>query len=383
MYKNINENFIAAFGRSAQFTAAAPGRTELGGNHTDHQNGCVLAAAVSMEIRAAAAENGLERIRMVSEGFGDFEIELNELSPKAAERGSSAAIVRGMAALIKEKGAQLRGVDAYISSALPVGAGLSSSAAFEVLTGAIIAHVSGFELSAVELALLAQKAEQLYFGKPCGLMDQAACALGGAVFLDFLVEGRPIIRPLPFSLTLPGYSLCIIESGSSHTDKTADYASISAHMERTAAYFGKTRLRHVSEADFFEKLPELTAAVGETAALRAKHFFEENRRVLMELKALELGDTAAFLTLVRRSGRSSKEQLRNIGSAAAALELAEKLLGERGAARIHGGGFGGSIQAYVPDDMLEFFIEETEKALGKGSCHVPGISPEGVRIMKN
>lgn len=380
MYQKLKENFIAHFGKSPEFIITAPGRTELGGNHTDHQNGCVLAAAVELEIKAAVAENGLERIRIVSDGYVPFEVKLCSLSPTPVEAGSSAAIVRGMAAMLREKGAMLRGFDAYITSDIKAGNGLSSSAAFEVLIETIIARTSGFEASSMMMAIMAQKAENVYFGKPCGLMDQATCAIGGVVFLDFRIEGRPIIRPLSLDLSTSGHSLCVIDSGTGHTDKTADYAALTADMESVAAFFGRQKLRQVNEKEFFERLPEVSSALGERATRRARHFFDENRRVLMEAKALELGDFSAFLELVRRSGRSSRELLQNTGEAEAALDLAERLLCGRGAVRIHGGGFGGSIQAYVPNDMLEGFAAGIEKSLGKSACTVLTIRDEGARI---
>lgn len=381
MYDELKQKFLNTFHRSAQYLFSAPGRTEIGGNHTDHQLGRVLAGAVSLETVAAVAVNGENVIRVLSEGYPLCEIALDDLAIRPEEFGTTAALIRGVAA-----GTGLsKGFDAYICSTVLPGSGLSSSAAFEVLLGTIASHLSGAGLNAVEIAQLGQKVENEYFGKPCGLMDQMASSVGGIITIDFADPAKPVIEHLELDLAALGYALCIIDSGADHADLTDEYAAIPREMKAVAAVFGKSVLREVDEDAFFARLGEVRAAAGDRAALRAMHFFADNRRVAEQVAALRSGDFDAFLRLVNESGRSSWLYLQNVvptgatvhQELAAALALAAKLLNGRGACRVHGGGFAGTIQAFVPLDLLESFRAGMEAALGEGSCHVLSIRPEG------
>ena len=390
---HVLDGFARSFGDDEErpvVLCSAPGRTEICGNHTDHQHGRVLAGAVDLDFLACAAPNGLNRIRFQSEGWPMVEISLDELLPRTDERESTAALVRGMAGLVKERGYEVAGFDAYAVSEVLPGSGLSSSAACEVLLGVIenCLFCSG-ELDAVTIAQLGQRAENVYFGKPSGLMDQTASSVGGAVAIDFADPAEPVVRSVAVDLESLGYALCIIDSGASHAALTGEYASIPEEMGAVAAYFGRKVLREVDEAELLRALPELRRAAGDRAVLRAMHFFADDRRSAEEADALERGDIDAFLALVRESGRSSWELLQNItptGAAkeqamAIALAVAERALAGRGACRVHGGGFAGTIQAFVPLDALESFSAEVEAALGQGSCRALSIRPVGGTVL--
>ena len=390
---HVLDGFARSFGDDEErpvVLCSAPGRTEICGNHTDHQHGRVLAGAVDLDFLACAAPNGLNRIRFQSEGWPMVEISLDELLPRTDERESTAALVRGMAGLVKERGYEVAGFDAYAVSEVLPGSGLSSSAACEVLLGVIenCLFCSG-ELDAVTIAQLGQRAENVYFGKPSGLMDQTASSVGGAVAIDFADPAEPVVRSVAVDLESLGYALCIIDSGASHAALTGEYASIPEEMGAVAAYFGRKVLREVDEAELLRALPELRRAAGDRAVLRAMHFFADDRRSAEEADALERGDMDAFLALVRESGRSSWELLQNItptGAAkeqamAIALAVAERALAGRGACRVHGGGFAGTIQAFVPLDALESFSAEVEAALGQGSCRALSIRPVGGTVL--
>ena len=390
---HVLDGFTRSFGGDEErpvVLCSAPGRTEICGNHTDHQHGRVLAGAVDLDFLACAAPNGLNRIRFQSEGWPMVEISLDELLPRTDERESTAALVRGMAGLVKERGYEVEGFDAYAVSEVLPGSGLSSSAACEVLLGVIenCLFCSG-ELDAVTIAQLGQRAENVYFGKPSGLMDQTASSVGGAVAIDFADPAEPVVRSVAVDLESLGYALCIIDSGASHAALTGEYASIPEEMGAVAAYFGRKVLREVDEAELLRALPELRRAAGDRAVLRAMHFFADDRRSAEEADALERGDIDAFLALVRESGRSSWELLQNItptGAAkeqamAVALAVAERALAGRGACRVHGGGFAGTIQAFVPLDALESFSAEVEAALGQGSCRALSIRPVGGTVL--
>ena len=381
MHEALKQAFFDTFGRKAQYLFSAPGRTEIGGNHTDHQLGRVLAGAVSLETVAAVAENGENIVRVQSEGYPRCEIALDELSIRPAEFGTTAALIRGVAA---GTGLQ-KGFDAYVTSTVLPGSGLSSSAAFEVLLGVIANHLSGAGLTSVEIAQLGQRVENEYFGKPCGLMDQMASAVGGVITIDFADPARPVVEHLDFDLAAQGHALCIIDSGADHADLTDEYAAIPREMKAVAAVFGKDVLREVNETDFLAQLPAVRAKAGDRAALRALHFFAENRRVTAQVDALRAGDFEAFLRLVNESGRSSWLYLQNVVPTGAtahqelalSLALAQRLLNGRGACRVHGGGFAGTIQAFVPLELLDAFKQGMEAVLGEGSCHVLSIRPEG------
>lgn len=384
----VMEGFARTFRRPAEALFSAPGRTELGGNHTDHQHGCVLAAAVDLDILAAAAPNGSSVIRVLSQGYPLTEVDLREPEPRDDERDTSAALIRGVAARMSALGCDLRagGLDVYMISNVPKGSGLSSSAAYEVLIGTMLNELFwDGHCTPVELAQIGQYAENVYFGKPCGLMDQTASSVGGVVFIDFSDTAHPAVERLDVELQSYGYALCILDSGAGHEGLTAEYRSITDELRAVCRVFGREVLRDVPEEAFLARLPEVRAAAGDRAVNRAFHVYAENRRAQEEKQALGRGDFDRFLELVRESGRSSAMYLQNIiptGSAAAqelmvTIALCERILEGRGAVRVHGGGFGGTAQAFVPLDMLSKFKETTEAALGQGRCHVVMIRPAG------
>ena len=365
---------------------SAPGRTEISGNHTDHQHGCVLAAAVNLETVAEVIVLDDPVIIIRSEGYAPVEINLNDLNVHPEEANTTKALVRGVAAAFRQRGAELKGLLAKVRSTVLPGSGLSSSAAFEVLMGTILNELFfDGKLSPVAIAQIGQYAENVYFGKPCGLMDQTASSVGGMVYIDFADPARPIVEKLDFDFAKAGHALCIIDSGADHADLTDEYAAIPGELKQVSAFFGREVLRDIPEEDFFAALPELRHRVSDRAILRAIHFYQENKRVQRQAQALREGDFETFLRLVTESGRSSWMYLQNITPAGAiehqdvavALALCDTLLQGRGAYRVHGGGFAGTVQAFVPLDMLDDFKTETERVLGKGKCHVLSIRSEG------
>ncbi|MCI7474492.1 MAG: galactokinase [Clostridiales bacterium] len=369
---------------------SAPGRTEICGNHTDHQHGRVLAGAVDLDFLACAAPNGTNTIRFQSEGWPLVEVNLDTLEPREEEKESTASLVRGMAAQAARRGYPVAGFDIYAASDVLPGSGLSSSAACEVLLGVIENHLfCRDELDPVTIAQMGQKAENIYFGKPSGLMDQTASSVGGAVAINFADPAAPVVRTVAVDLAGLGYALCIIDSGASHADLTPEYAAVPQEMGAVAAYFGKQVLREVEEDQVIQALPRLRKAVGDRAVLRALHFFADDKRVEQEADALEQGDMDTFLAVVNESGRSSWDLLQDITpigavkeqAMAVALTVAERALAGRGACRVHGGGFAGTIQAFVPLDLLESFRKQVEASLGEGSCHVLSIRPVGGTVL--
>lgn len=368
------------------YVFSAPGRTEISGNHTDHQCGCVLAAAVNLEAVADVWLNGTNNIWIQSQGYPTIKVELDDLSVREEEKNSTAALIRGVAYSFVQRGAKLRGFDAVVNSTVLPGSGLSSSAAFEVLFGTILNELFfDKKLSAVEIAQIGQYAENVYFGKPCGLMDQMASSVGGLVYMDFENPQEPAIDKIDFDLAKAGYVLCIIDSGADHADLTDEYAAIPTEMREVAAFFGKEVLRQIPADTFFSALPELRGKVPDRAILRAIHIYQENSRVLKQAEALKSGNMDTFLQLVKESGRSSWMYLQNISptgavehqEVAVALALCDVLLQGRGAYRVHGGGFAGTVQAFVPFDMLDAFISGIEAVLGADKCHVLNIRPQG------
>ena len=384
----VTEGFHQTFDRPAQALFSAPGRTEIGGNHTDHQRGCVLAASVDLDILAAAAPTQSGVIRVLSQGYPMTEVDLRELTPRQDEVNTSAALIRGVASRMSEMGCDLhnRGLDVYMTSTVPKGSGLSSSAAYEVLIGTMLNELFwAGHCTPVELAQIGQYAENVFFGKPCGLMDQTASSVGGVVAIDFADTAHPAVERLDVDLHAYGYALCILDSGAGHEDLTDEYSAITDELRAVCRVFGKEVLREVPEEDFLAELPNVRKAAGDRAVNRAFHVYGENRRAQAEKEALRQGDFDRFLTLVRESGRSSAMYLQNIiptGSVTAqelmvTIALCERILEGRGAVRVHGGGFGGTAQAFVPLDMLEKFKAATEAALGPGRCHVVMIRPAG------
>ena len=363
---------------------SAPGRTELGGNHTDHQHGRVLCGSVDLDALACVGLNGTEKIRVCSEKYGMAEISLDVLEPSAQEYGTSEALVRGVAAGFAGLGYDVAGFDAYVVSDVPAGSGLSSSAAYEVLLGTVMNALCGADLDAVTLAKMGQRAENVYFGKPCGLLDQTACAVGAVSAVDFADPQNPVVEAVEVDFAAYGYALCIVDTRSDHADLTDAYAAIPAEMKAVAQYFGKDVLREVDEGEFLSKLAQVRLQTGDRAVLRAVHFFEENRRAKEQAETLKRGDFDEYLRLVNESGQSSQCLLQNISTGdpahqAVALSLARghQLLQGKGAIRVHGGGFAGTVQAYVPLDLLEQFRAGMEALLGEGACHVVQIRPRG------
>ena len=373
-----------------QYVFSAPGRTEIGGNHTDHQHGCVLAAAVDLETVATAWVDDSSLIQIDSEGYPMITVALNELDVREDEKNTTESLIRGIVSAFVQRGAKLSGFRAKVKSTVLPGSGLSSSAAFEVLIGTILNELFfDKKLSAVEIAQIGQYAENVYFGKPCGLMDQMASSVGGMVYIDFEDPADPKIEKVSFDLAAAGYALCIIDTGADHADLTEEYAAIPAEMRQVCGYFGKEVLRQIPRSDFMKSIPELRKTVSDRAILRAMHIYQENDRVAKLVQALKNKDVDTFLNLVKESGRSSWMYLQNITPAGAvahqevavALAMCDTLLQGKGAYRVHGGGFAGTVQAFVPLDMLDSFKASIEAVLGENSCHVLNIrKPGGIRI---
>ena len=386
-HMQVIEKLEARFGAGRPVALfSAPGRTEIGGNHTDHRHGRVLAASVNLDTLAAVSENGTNLIRIQSEGYRLCTVDLGDLSVHENEKNTTLALIRGVAAKFASMGAKLAGFDAYVISDVLRGSGLSSSAAFEVLIGVILNSLYyGGRASAVEIAQIGQYAENVYFGKPCGLMDQMASSVGNLVAIDFADPAAPVVERVDFDFSETGHSLCILDSGADHANLTDEYAAIPGELKKICGYFGKNVLREIPKEDFYAAVPALRKAAGDRAVLRAIHFYDDNDRVPQQIAALRAGDFDRFLLLMKESGRSSWMYLQNVIPAgykehqdvALALALCDKLLCGRGAYRVHGGGFAGTVQAFVPNDLLAEFREKTEQVLGAGACHVLSIRPVG------
>ena len=346
----------------------------------------MLAAAVNLDTVAAVRVNGTNIIRIQSKGYPMSVVDLDNLTPVESEINSTPALIRGVAACFVQLGCKVEGFDAYCESTVLPGSGLSSSAAYEVLIGTIINHMFfDGRVSQPEIAMIGQYAENVFFGKPCGLMDQMASAVGNLVTIDFFDQENPVIEPVNFDFASCGHALCIIDSGADHADLTDEYAAIPGEIKAVAAYFDKEVLTQIDEADFYAKLPELRKACGDRAVMRCIHFYQENARVLQQVAALRKGNFEKFLSLVKQSGYSSYMYLQNVIPAgnkahqdvAVALALCEHYLAGRGAYRVHGGGFAGTVQAFVPNDILDSFVAGIDGALGEGACHVLSIRPHG------
>lgn len=388
---SLSLNYKSFYGCYPVYIFSAPGRTELSGNHTDHQHGKVLAAAVNLDTRAAVTLNGENCIRVKSEGYPACCIELDDLSTKPEETGTTAALIRGVVARIKNLTGKIMGFDAYVASTVLPGSGLSSSAAFEVLMGTIINHLCDCGLTPVEIAQVGQYAENVYFGKPCGLMDQTASSVGNIVAIDFESTEAPVVEPIDFDMANSGYDLFIIDCGADHADLTNEYAAIPRELSDVCAVFGKKWLRQVSEDEFYSRIPEIRTVAGDRAVLRAIHVFDENKRVDKQITALKCGDMDTFLRLMTESGRSSWMYLQNViplGSKirqelALALAVTDKLLDGRGGFRVHGGGFAGTLQAFVPKNMTSEYREKIESVLGRGRCQILSIRREGGKLVES
>lgn len=391
-YIEVLEGFEEYFGSTDReiMLCSAPGRTEIGGNHTDHQHGRCLAGSVNLDIIAAVALNGTDVVRVKSQGYGEDAVDIKDLGIHKEEVNKSASLIRGVLSKFSEKGCELKGLDVYTVSNVLKGSGLSSSAAYEVLIASFVNHLfNQGKADPVEIAQISQYAESVYFGKPCGLLDQTASAAGNMVEMDFNDPKKPQIAGVDFDFSKSGHALCIIDTGADHADLTDEYAAIPVELKKISNYFGKDVLRDVPKEDVMANIPELRRIAGDRGVLRAVHFYNDDARVPMQVEALKKGDFDSFLSLVKESGRSSWMYLQNVIPAgykehqdvALSLMLCDNFLQGRGAYRIHGGGFAGTIQAFVPFDILDSFKSGIESILGKDSCHVLSIRPAGFHIM--
>ena len=391
-YIRIAESFEEFYGSGREVAVfSAPGRTEVGGNHTDHNHGKVLAASVNLDAVAVAAVNDENIVRVKSEGYKMDVADLSDLGVMPNERGRSASLVRGVCAGFKNRGYKIGGFDAATASDVLSGSGLSSSAAFEVLLGTMLNHLyNDGKVSAVEIAQIAQFAENEYFGKPCGLMDQMACSVGGFVQIDFKDPAVPVINKVDFDFASCNHALCIVDTGGNHADLTDEYAAVRVEMETAASKLGKAVLRDVDRAEFEKNISVIRDSAGDRAVLRALHFFNENERVDKQAEALAKGDFAEFKSLIIESGFSSYMYNQNVYTCKApssqpvslALAMCQDILKGKGAWRVHGGGFAGTFQAFVPAELLEEFKTKICAVFGEKSCYVLNIRPEGgIRVI--
>ena len=386
-FQRLIHEYENLFGKNKTLYFSAPGRTEVGGNHTDHNCGKVLAAAIDLDIIASAAGNGTNTVRLKSLEYSKIDIvNLEEPGKHETEFGRSASLIRGICERCVQLGYKVEGFDAFTMSRVLKGSGLSSSAAFEVLVGTIISHLFNEDrISPIEIAKIAQYAENVFYGKPCGLMDQTASSLGSFLEIDFQNPENPTVDKLLLDLKKEGYSLCIVDVGASHAGKSNEYAFIPEEMRKIANALGKESLRETSEDLFYSCLPSLREKCGDRAVLRAIHFFEENKRVDLEAAAIKENNLPRFFELINASGDSSFMYLQNIYSPAetqyqglsVALALTRKWLGNRGACRVHGGGFGGTMQAFVPTEYVSDYQSKIEAVFGKNTCHILSVRPFG------
>lgn len=387
-YAKIMDDFVAQYGDESRSVGlyTAPGRTEICGNHTDHNHGKVLAASVNLDAIAAAAPNGEHTVRVKSAGFDIDIVDIDDLNVHQDEMGHSAALIRGICARFVQLGYKIGGFDATTASRVLSGSGLSSSAAFEVLICTILNHMfNDGKIDSVEIAKISQYAENVYFFKPCGLLDQTACSVGGFVEIDFANPEKPVIEKIDFDFAACNHALCIVDTGGSHSNLTEDYAAVRSEMEAVAGEFGRKVLNEVPEQEFFDAIPRLREKLGERAVLRAMHFYGENKRVDSDAVALRAGDFEQFKRNVVESGYSSYMYNQNVYTPKAPTEqpvslglaISEKLLKGKGAWRVHGGGFAGTIQAFVPMEMLDAYTTEMKKVFGENSCYVLNIRPVG------
>lgn len=386
-YVSALEKFVELFGEKEIEIFSAPGRSEVCGNHTDHQHGHVLATSINLDAIAVVAPTTDNKIYLVSGEFPMVVMDVDDVGKREDELETTSALIRGVAAGLKEMGFQIGGFEAYVTSDVLMGAGMSSSAAFESLIGTIFSGLyNGEKVSSVDIAKIGQYAENVYFGKPCGLMDQMACSVGGLIYIDFADKENPVIEQVPFDLETHAYSLCIVDTKGSHADLTDDYAAIPVEMKEVAACFGKEYLREVIPEDFHMGIAKVREQTGDRCVLRAMHFFEEQKRVFEGVDALKRDDFDAFLDVIKRSGDSSSKLLQNIYSpkdvntqnVTVALAVSEHILqGEKGVCRIHGGGFAGTIQAFVKNESVDEYKSCMEAVFGEGTCHVLKVRPYG------
>lgn len=365
---------------------SAPGRTEVGGNHTDHQHGSILAGSVNLDVIAVVSLNDDGKIRIKSEGFDMDVIEADDFAKKENELGRAASLIRGVCSRFKEMGCDIKGFNAYTTSNVLKGSGLSSSAAFEVLLGNIVDGLFGQgKTDAVTIAKIGQYAEREYFGKPCGLLDQMASSLGGFTYADFNDPQNPITESIELDIKSFGYTLCVVDTGGNHANLTQDYADITVECKNISNALGVDFLRDADTDKFYSSIAELRAKHGDRAVLRAFHFFNEQERVLSQREMLKNGNFEAFLQMVNASGQSSFDYLQNLYSTSAvaeqglslAIALTKQFLNGKGACRVHGGGFAGTIQCYIPTEMFVSYKNMIEQAFGKGSCCELNVRPVG------
>ena len=391
-YVKAIESFEELFGVKDVEIYSAPGRSEIGGNHTDHQCGRVLAASINLDAIAIVAkkESG---IVLKSEGYPMLNVSLADLLPTKEEEGTSAGLIRGVAARLKEEGYEIGGFEAYVTSDVLNGAGMSSSAAFEVLIGNILSGLyNEGKISPVLIAQAGQYAENVFFGKPCGLMDQMASSVGNLIFIDFADVKNPVIKKVNVNFEDFNHSLCIVDTKGSHADLTDEYAAIPEEMKRVAAYFGKEILKQVDKNEFYTNIPEIRKVAGDRAVLRAMHWFEETDRVIDQVNALEEENFEEFKKLIKSSGDSSFKYLQNVYSVknlsrqemAVGLALSDVILKGKGVSRVHGGGFAGTIQAFVPNDIVDIYKKNMEDIFGEDACHVLKIRKYGgMKVLQN
>lgn len=387
-YISVIEGYKEVYGEAEELALfSAPGRTEIGGNHTDHQHGCVLAGSVDLDVVAAVSFNNDNVVRIKSKGYRMDEIPLDDLEIHPEQFDKAIALIRGVLRAFRDRGYKLSGFNAYTESNVMKGSGLSSSAAFEVLVGTIVSDLfANNEVDAVEIAKIGQFAENVFYDKPSGLMDQMASSVGAVVAIDFKSTEEPVVKKVDFDLNKYDHSLCIIDSGADHAELTSEYAAVPAEMKAVAGYFGKEYLREVDYNEFLREVKSIRAKLkNDRAVLRAFHFFHDTRLAVKEAEALEEGDFEKFCSLSRQSGLSSYMYLQNVYASslpqqqavAVTIALCGEILGDRGAYRVHGGGFAGTVQAFVPNDMLDEFKSRIEAVLGDGMCHVLRIRPVG------
>ncbi|MCH5264535.1 MAG: galactokinase [Lachnospiraceae bacterium] len=385
-YQQGIQSYVDYFGEGEVEIYSAPGRSEIGGNHTDHQHGEVLAASINNDAIAIVKPLGEPAVKIVSEGYDMITLSLDNITMKEEERESTPALIKGVLAGVKQRGYKIGGFQAYITSDVLIGAGLSSSAAYETLLGTILSGLyNDGKISPIEIARIGQYAENVYFGKPCGLMDQMACSVGNLVHIDFAKPDEPKVRKIDFDFNKAGYSLCITDTKGSHADLTADYAAIPEEMKAVADFFGKKVLVEVSREQLLDQIVKVRAVAGDRAVLRALHFICENERVQKEAEALRQGKVSEFFDLVKASGDSSFKYLQNVYSnqdvghqnVSIALALSDMVLEEKGVSRVHGGGFAGTVQAFVKNEIVAGYQKKMDNVFGKGSCRVLKIRKYG------
>ena len=385
-YVQALEKYCELYGNDEVVIYSAPGRSEIGGNHTDHQNGEVLAASINLDAIAIVKPLEENIVKVVSDNYPMISIDLNDIELKNEEKETTISLIKGVLAGFVERGYIIGGFQTYITSDVLIGAGLSSSAAFETLIGTILSGLyNEMKVSPVEIAIIGQYAENVYFGKPCGLMDQMACSVGNLVHIDFADKKNPVIEGVSCDLGKYGYSLCITDTKGSHADLTADYAAVPAEMKAVAAVFGKEVLYGVTMEKLYEKASEIREKTGDRGFLRALHFVNENVRVQQEVQALKEESFEDFLRVVKSSGDSSFKYLQNVytnhdiqqQNVSIALAVSETVLGNDGVCRVHGGGFAGTIQAFVKDEAVEKYQKAMNQIFGEGSCNVLKIRKYG------